>query len=246
MRLGRVRGALIAAAALLSPAAAVGQAVPITLAPGEVLLQVDAQGEHRARPDVMTITAGVITTGKTAREALAANSALAGRLIDAVRRAGVEPRDVRTAELSVDPQFSEGDRAGNDDRAPRILGYRAANRLELRLRDLSTASDIVDALFAAGANSVHGPVFSLADPKPAQREARRSAVATAREEADTYAEALGMRVARVLRVSERGSFETRDGENIIVTGSRIPRTAVEPGELSTRIDILIDYALVPR
>jgi uncharacterized protein YggE len=246
MRLAGVSAALLAAAVLFSPAAAAAQSVPIALAPGEVLLQVDAQGEHRARPDVMTVTAGVITTGKTAREALAANSELANRLIDAVRRAGVEPRDVRTAELSVDPQFSEGDRSGNDNRVPRILGYTASNRLELRLRDLGKASDIVDALFAAGANSVRGPVFSLADPKPAQREARRSAVATAREEADTYADALGMRVARVLRVSERGGFETRDGENIIVTGSRVSRTPVKPGELSTRIDILIDYALVPR
>jgi uncharacterized protein YggE len=246
MRLAGIRAALLAAVALLSPAAATAQAVPIALAPGEVLLQVQATGEHRARPDVMTITAGVVTTGRTAGEALSANSALAGRLIEAVRQAGVEPRDVRTAELSVDPRFEERGRGGGEDQAPRITGYTAANRVELRLRDLARASAVVEALFQAGANSVRGPDFSLSDPKPAEREARRAAIAAAKEEADTYASALGMRVARVLRVGERGAFETGDGYGIMVTGSKVGRTPLEPGELATRIDVLIDYALVLR
>jgi uncharacterized protein YggE len=245
VRLAGIRPALLAAAALFAAPAAQAQTVPIALAPGEVLLQVQATGEHRARPDVMTITAGVVTTGRTAGEALSANSALAGRLIDAVRRAGVEPRDVRTAELSVDPRFEDRGRDG-EERAPRITGYTATNRVELRLRELAKAPDVIGALFQAGANSVRGPSFSLADPKPAEREARRAAVAAAKEEADTYAEALGMRVARVLRASERGTFEQARGEEIVVTGSRIARTPVEPGELATQIEISIDYALVPR
>ncbi|HEU0099956.1 MAG TPA: SIMPL domain-containing protein [Allosphingosinicella sp.] len=238
---------LAAALALAGTAAgAAAQQVPIALAPGEVLLNVEAGGEHRSRPDVMTITAGVVTTASSAREALAANSALANRLIDVVRSKGIEPRDVKTAELSVDPRLEElSDEDEDRGRTPRVLGYVATNKLELRLRDLNKAPDIVDALFAGGANSVQGPEFSLADPAPAERLARRAAVAAARLEADTYAEALGMRISRVLRVSERGRFDS-DGGDIIVTGSRIPHTPVEPGELTTRITVWIDYAMVPR
>jgi hypothetical protein len=249
MRLAVLIAAATAALGAPAPdAPALAQAVPITLAPGEVLLQVEAEGQHRTRPDVVTVTAGVVATGRTAREALAANATLANRMVEAVRRAGVEPRDIRTAELSVDPRFDEKDRdrADAEDRDPRIVGYTATNKLELTLRDLGKASVILDSLFQAGANSVRGPLFSLSDPKPAQREARRAAIAEAREEADTYADALGMRVARVLRVSERGSFEYDGGEQIIVTGARVSRTPVEPGELTTRIDVLVDYALVRR
>jgi uncharacterized protein len=249
MRLaGVIRPLILAAALLAAPAAGQAQAIPIELAEREVLLQVQAEGVHRARPDVMTITAGVVATGRTAREALAANNALANRLIEAVRRAGIEPGDVRTEELSVRPRFDEKDRgqAEEEDREPRILGYIATNSLELRLRDLTAASNILDSLFQAGANSVGGPRFSLSEPKPAEREARRAAIAAAREEADTYAEALGMRVARVLRVSERGSFDWDGDDAIVVTGSRINKTPVEPGELSTRIEVLVDYAMVPR
>lgn len=241
---------LIAAAALAALPAWVGaQTVPIALAPGEVLLNVQAHGDHPSRPDVMTISAGVVTTAASAREAMAANSALAGRLIEAVRAHGIDPRDARTAELSVEPLLEDPDSDSTDrrdGRGPRILGYVATNKLELRLRDLARAPDLIDALFSAGANSVEGPRFSLADPAPAERLARRAAVAAARTEADTYAEALGMRVSRVLRVSERGTFEWEGNETIVVTGSRIRRPNIEPGELTTRIQVWIDYALVPR
>ncbi len=248
MRLAGLAAALALAAL---PAAAAAQNVPIELAPGEVLLQVQARGNHAARPDVMTITAGVVTTGASAREAMAANSALSGRIIDAVRSRGVEPRDAKTTELSVQPRLeemseNEEERAERLGRAPRILGYVASNRLELRLRDLARAPDMIDALFAAGANSVEGPRFSLSDPAPAERLARRAAIAAAREEADTYAEALGMRVSRVLRVSERGDFDWEGGETITVTGSRIRRSNIGAGELTTGISVWIDYAMVPR
>lgn len=246
-----IRAAALAAAALLAAPAA-GQDVAITLAPGEVLLNVQAEGIHLARPDVMVVRAGVVTTGRTAREALAANSALANRMLDAVRANGVEPRDVETAELAVAPQFDESDRerAGDEDREPRIVGYIARNMLRLRLRDLAKGGAIVDALFTAGANKVDGPYFGIsqARTKPVLRESRRAAVAEALEEATTYADALNMRVSRVLRVSERSSFEAdeMDENTIVVTGSRVRPTPVEPGEIEVETQVWIDYALVPR
>jgi uncharacterized protein YggE len=239
---------LIAAAALALAGPARAQDVVISLAPGEVLLRVQGEGVYRSRPDLMAITAGVVTTGSTARAALAANSELANRLIEAVRASGIAARDVQTSNLTVDPQFEEGDRqrAEREDRQPRITGYIARNRLHLTLRDLRRAPDIVDALFAAGANEVRGPHFGHSDPAPALRAARRAAVEAAREEADTYAEALAMRIVRVLRVSERSSFSDEDEGTIIVTGSRIPATPLEPGEISTEATVWIDYAMAPR
>jgi uncharacterized protein YggE len=233
------------AAAVLGVSAAAAQSVPIALAPDEVLLNVEAEGVSRTRPDVMEITAAVVTTGRSAREALAANSALASRLIEAVRGHGVEARDVQTAELAVDPQFDRSD-GEREDRRPRITGYIVRNRLQLRLRDLTKAPQIVDSLFTAGANEVRGPIFSLSDPRPAQSRARRAAVEAAREEASAYAEALNMRITRVLRVSERGNFDVEHGDRIVVTGARIAATPIEPGEIRTNVRIWVDFAMTPK
>lgn len=236
------------AALLVAAAPAAAQNAPLTLQPGETLLEVQAEGVHLSRPDVMTITAGVVTTAATAPEAMQANNSLATRLIERVRALGVNPRDIRTQRLSLRPRFDEQQRAAadRDDREPRIIGYIASNDLELRLRDLSRAGEILAALIDAGANSVRGPQFSLSQPRPADLAAQQDAIRIARENADSYAQALGMRVARVLRVSERSRYsDGRDG-TITVTGSRNSRTPIEPGEISTRSQTWVDFALVPR
>jgi hypothetical protein len=178
---------------------------------------------------------------------LQANNALAERLIEAVRSNGVAARDVRTASLSVRPRFNQGDEGREEEgRPPRILGYVAENSLELRLRELGRAGDIIGALFSAGANRVDGPTFSHSSPDAARARARADAVRKAQAEATAYADALGMRVGRVLRLSQRGAFEMEAGSGIVVTGSRINRTPVEPGEISTEVQVWIDYALVPK
>ncbi len=239
------RAAIAAALAASIPHAASAQSDPVLqprLQPGEALLRVDAQGSHVSTPDVMRLDVGAVTIGRTAREATNANNAVAERLLAAVRALGVERRDVQTSSLSVEPQM-DSDKADREGRAPRITGYVAKNMLELRIRDLARAPELIDALFEAGANSVDGPTFTLSDPRPAQREARRKAVAAAREQAETYADALGMRIVRVLQLSE-GSDMSLMGSNSLNAGIIAP--SVESGVLQTRITVNVDYAMVPR
>ena len=131
-----------------------------------------------------------------------------------------------------------------EGRAPRITGYVARNTLELRIRDLGRAPEMIDALFEAGANSVRGPIFSLSDPRPAEREARRKAVVAAREQAETYAEGLGMRIVRVLQLSE--ASETAFMGSNSLNNAGLFRASVESGVLQTRISVKVDYAMAPR
>jgi uncharacterized protein len=224
--------ALGAGLAIAAPAAEPAPTAAPALARGEVLLRVDAQGRYASAPDVMSLTAETVTTGRTARDGVSANNRLSDKLLAAVRALGVDARDVRTSTLSVEPQM-DGDRADREGREPRITGYVATNSLELRLRDLSRAGEAVDALFAAGANTVEGPRFSLSDPRPAQREARRAAVAAAREQAETYAEALGVRLERVIQLAERGEVEAYANSGIIRAVG--PSTSIVSGELETRV-----------
>lgn len=238
---------LVIAAAMLAAAAPAAAQPAIALAPGETLLEVQAQGESKSRPDMMTINAGAVSTGATAQEAMQANALRTERMIAAVNRGGIEARDVRTQEMRVRPRIAgdEEERAGREGRPPRILGYVASNQLEVRFRDIERAPAVIDALFSAGANEVNGPVFALQDPAPAQRAAERDAVAKALVEAQNYAAALNKRIGRVLRVSERQSWNQGTGDAIIVTGSRIT-PAIQPGELTTSVSLYVDFALVDR
>ncbi|HEX4738924.1 MAG TPA: SIMPL domain-containing protein [Allosphingosinicella sp.] len=238
---------IVAALAVPLAAPAAAQQTAITLASNEVLLKVQATGTFRSRPDLMSLTAGVVTTGRTAREAIAANNQLAGRLLAAVRAQGVADGDIKTEELSVRPQFAHSKDDEDSDESSRITGYVATNSLVLSLRDLTKGPALIDALFQAGANKVEGPRFELSDPAPAEKRARQAAVAAALEQAKTYADALHMRINRVLQVSERSEAQTTDVINSLpsLRSTFAPATPVESGDLTTGITVWIDYALVP-
>jgi uncharacterized protein YggE len=231
-------------------AAAVATAAPAQptaeLAPGEALISVEAEGKVASRPDIMTITAGAVTTGSTAEEAVDANAALAQRLIAAVREAGVEARDVRTSDFAVRPTFDRRESQSDESPPPRIIGYVAQNQVEIRLRELANAQSLIARLFAAGANNVRGPTFSLSDDRQARRAAERRAIEEARAEAENYAAAIGRRLGRVLRVSDRRSWTEPLTETVYVTGSRVRATPIEPGEVETRAVVFVDFALAPQ
>ena len=241
----RLVEAAFAIAVLAWPSCAASQP-QVQLAPGEILLSVEADGETRARPNVMKIDAGVVTTGRTATEATRANAELASRLIAAVHNAGVSAIDVRTRILGVQPRFA-GDESGQGQTGnspPTITGYVARNQLDITFRDLRRGPEILDALLAAGANEVNGPTFLFADPVPQRRAAERHAVASAIAEAENYAAAAGKRVGRMIRISERQAWNDERG-SVILPGPNV-RTPIEPGEITTRATVFVDFALVDR
>ncbi|WP_326524083.1 SIMPL domain-containing protein [Sphingomonas sp.] len=221
------------------------------LAPGETLLEVQAEGRSIYLPDTAFVSVGVVSTGVTAREATDANARQMASVIAALKKAGVEDRHIRTQQISVQPRFA---RANPNDFAgqPQITGYVANNGVSVTVTKLATAPDVIAAAFGAGANSVSGPNLGAQDRNKGVAEARADAVASAQAEADAYAKSLGMRVARVIRVSERGT--SARPMDYVVTASRSyavappappppPPTPVAGGQMERSVTLWIDFAL---
>ena len=145
---------------------------------------------------------------------------------------------MRTSALRLNPLFPESE---DDEQSQKIVGYRATNQLDFRFRDLAAAPKLIDALIREGANSIEGPEFSLSDDAQARRAARQKAVNLARAQAQDYAEAFGMRIVRVLRVSERGA----QSELLYQLASN-NGPPVEPGEVKTTVNVWVDFAMAPR
>ncbi len=244
--------------AIAAPAALHAQSLDV-LAPNQTLLEVIATGEAYVAPDQATVTGGVVTFAPTSREAADSNAEQMNKVVAALRRAGVEARDIQTQSLSLNPQFNYN---GADGAPPTITGYQATNNVTVRVREVSKASGLLTVMFEAGANNVFGPNFSLSDDKNAVAEARNEAVADAALQAEAYANALGLKIVRVLRVSERG--RQAQYEPIIVTGRRTGQAGVPPppppppaqsvsnvssvevGELQQTVTLYVDYALAPK
>jgi hypothetical protein len=200
---------LVSAIALLSatlPASAIfAQTQPATAIAG-TRLDVVATGEVARVPDIVRINAGVSTRAPTASEAIRANGAQIDSMRAALRRAGVEARDVQTSSVNLDQDWRNIPNA-----EPEFVGYRASHQLSVRFRDASNAGRILDALVAAGANEINGPSFEIDRPEAALDEARTQALAAARARAELYARGLGMRVRRIISVSEEGASRAGPG-----------------------------------
>lgn len=193
---------LILAAAALTPAMASAQAEPaVSLVPAAgTLLDVAAEGRVSRVPDVATIRAGVVTQAATAAAALGEQGTRMERVLAALRRAGVQPRDIATASVGLSPQYRYV-----ENQPPQVTGYQATNTVAIRFRDVARAGGILDALVAAGANQIDGPELAIDRPEAALDEARTDAVRIARTRAELYAKAAGLRVRRIVSIAEAGS-----------------------------------------
>lgn len=231
----------LALAAASASAQAMPPLAPIPLAAEGTLLTVSAQGRSHRVPDVATVRAGVMTQASTAAAALAADAAAMDRALAALRAAGVAPRDVATAAVSLQPQ-----QRYEDGRPPAIIGYQAVNTVSVRLRDVAGAGRVLDALVAAGINQIEGPTLSLADPDAALDEARTDAVRRARARADLYARASGLRVERIAALSEEGSDSGSTPSPIMfrrVQAAAAPPTRLLAGEADVTATLRVDFIL---
>jgi uncharacterized protein YggE len=193
MKYRAILAAGIAAGTLLA-APALAQIVP------PAAISVSGEATVSVPPDLALVEGGVTSEAKTAREASDANNAAMGKVLQALKGAGIEAKDVQTSRLSLQPQS-----APNRSGPPAIVGYRASNRVTIRVRDVTKVANVIDTLVAAGANDIGGINFMVSQASKLLDEAREQAVADARRKAEIYAKAAGVTLGAPLSISEEGS-----------------------------------------
>lgn len=189
----------LAAAVSLASASAAQVVAPVPVIEG-TRLDIVATGESLRTPDIVVINAGIVTEAATASEALRANNRQMNGVFRALQSAGFADRDIQTASISLSPRY---DYSNRNDR--RLLGYTASNQLTIRFREIEQAGTVIDMLVSQGVNQINGPSFQVDSPEEALDEARRDAITTARARAELYAAAAGMRVVRIVSISEAGA-----------------------------------------
>src|SRR6202163_340641 len=168
--------ALTAATLLAAPASAETEPAALISVTGEATVSV--------APDLAQIDGGVTSEAKTAREASDANNAAMSKVLSALKGAGIAEKDFQTSRLSLQPQY-----APNRPGPSAVVGYRASNRVTIRLRDVSKVAGVIDTLVAAGANEIGGINFTVSQASKLLDDAREKALADARRKAEIYAKA---------------------------------------------------------
>jgi uncharacterized protein YggE len=211
---------------------------------GEVLLQVSAIGRADTTPDQARFAIGVSSIGANAQEATAANNRKMNAVVTALKGLGVDDKDIQTKQLTVSRQ-DWGVAKGK---------FEANNVVEIRVRAIDKAGAAIAAATQAGANVMWGPNLSVADPEAAGRGAYANAFKAARARADTYAEAAGMKVARVLTIRDGvGSggpppmpYPMADAAMRMTEQAANVAPPVMAGTDTQQVAVSVDFALGPK
>jgi hypothetical protein len=229
---------MLGAAALPTAAAAQQSTINQTIA--GTRLDIDATGEVTRIPDVAIISAGVVSRSATATGAIQDTADRMSRVLAALKRSGVEDRDIQTSNVSLNPEYRYV-----ENQPPQLVGYSASNNVTVRFRDIRNSGKILDALVGQGANQINGPTLTVDKPEGALDEARAKAIAAGRARAELYARSLGLRVVRVVSVNESGgSYPVPPPVPMYARAEMAQaKTSIEPGEQKLQVNLLMTFEL---
>lgn len=187
--------ALLVAAVFVSGAQNVSMAEEKSM---DRTITVSATGTVTAEPDEATISSGVSSEAKTAKDAMSANSSAMRKVISELKNEGVEAKDIQTTQFNVEPVYVYP----KEGQPPVVTGYRVTNMVGVRVRDLNRLGGVLDKLVVVGANQMSGINFEVSKAEVLKDDARKDAVANALRRAKLIAAASGAEVGEVIQIVE--------------------------------------------
>ncbi len=237
-----VAAGLSAAAIGTAPAYAQDAAVQDAGAALVGSITMDGRGAVSVAPDMAVISTSVVTTSKTAAQALEENTAAITRVIDAIKAEGIEARDIQTSGFGISPRYDHN--SSRADGQPSIVGYEVRNGVDVNIRDLTKLGALLTLVVDNGANSVGGIRFEVSDPQDKLDEARTNAVKAARHKAEVFAAAAGVELGDILTITETGFQMPQPvmmrAESMMMSKAPVP---IEAGEESITASVTIRWAL---
>jgi uncharacterized protein len=220
---------------------------PYAVAPGvstdqppEHAIAVTGSGTVTVIPDMATIRLGVLVEKPTAKAARDAAAASMTAVVAAIRALGIADKDIATSVVSLSPVYDYPQNA-----TPKIRGYQLQNIVSVTVRKLDALSDVLDNGVSAGATSVDGISFDVADRTAAEATAREAAVKDAKAKADTLASGVGVRITGVASMSESIITPIWYGPNFAAGAapSKDASTPVLPGTTDVVITVSVSFLI---
>ena len=201
-------------------------------------ITVIGSGAASGPSDTAEVNAGVVTQAATAAQALGQNSAAMEQVLKALTALGIADRDIHTTNVSIVP-LRAPPQTGRQQPSP-VVGYEVTNQVRVKVRNLATLGRLLDTLVSQGANALGGIALSIADPAPLLEQARIKAIADARQKAQVYAAAAGVKLGRVLFIRDTTPGLPRPMAARAMASAAVP---IAPGEQELEVSVSVTYAL---
>lgn len=194
-------------------------------------------GQVQGVPDTLTTDAGIEFIAADVTGAMNQTSERQQAVIDALVDAGVDRKDISTTQVSLQPQYGPPDNA--------ITGYRAGNTIRVKV-ERESASQVLAVIMRAGgdATRINGVTYSIEDDSHLVRDARERAFNDAKDRAEQYAQLSGLRLGRVISISEVSGGAPPVGSVPMPRSAMAAPVPVEPGEQTVSFSVTAVWELI--
>ena len=202
------------------------------------------EGKVTATPDIAVISASILTQGKDSKAAQDSNSVKSKAVADFLKKEGIDDKDVKTSNYNINPQYVYPPNGGQ----PSISGYQVSESYEIKVRDLTKVSAVLDGLVSAGANQVNNLGLQIENPDELQTQARQMAIDNAKKKADELEKQVGISLGRIVNFSENSAgspipmyYDLKSQASGMGGGGPAPE--ISNGQNDITVDVTITYQI---
>lgn len=203
-------------------------------------ITVSGEGEIGSTPDMAIITVGVSAQHRVAAAAMDEVSGKVATLLLTLTKQGLDPADIQTSSLNLNPRYQHS----NDGTPPKIVGFMASNTVTIRVRALDELGTLLGQVLETGVNQINGLQFGVSDSQSLEDQARIAAIADARHRAEIFAGAAGVKLGRVVSISEAGGGVVGGAVMEMAAMARADVVPIAQGEVMTRSQVSVVYELL--
>jgi uncharacterized protein YggE len=194
-------------------------------------------GEVQGTPDTLTVNASIEFIAPDVSGAMNQTNERQQAVIDALVGSGTDRKDISTTQVSLQPQFGGGDSTA-------IIGYRASNSIDVKIRKLDTASQALALIVSTGggATRINSVNYSIEDDSQLVNDARARAFNDAKDRAEQYAQLSGLDLGKVISITESGGA-TPPTPVPSFKGAEMAAVPVEPGQQTVGFSVTVIFEL---
>lgn len=199
------------------------------------------EGKVTLTPDIARVQTGVTAQGATVKQVQQEVNKKIQAISDAVKKLGVDSKDIQTSNYSINPQYDYR------DGKQKISGYEASSTFSIKIREMDRATDVIDTATANGANQIGGISFDVDDKTKIENDARSKAVFDAKKKAEIAAKTAGFSLGRVINYSENTGNTGRPvpmyaKAEMMGAADQAP-TTIEPGSEEIKVTVSLSYEI---
>ncbi len=199
-------------------------------------ISVRGEGRVYVKPDIAIVDLSVITEGKDVKDVQEKNTEKINGVIDFLKDFAVEEKDIKTKNYRIQPRYSY-----EEGRAPRIVGYRISQALEVKIRSMDKIGEVFEGSVNVGVNQVSSLRFEVDNDDEVKAEARKLAIEDAKEKAKKLASDLGIKLIKISGFDEGTSFDYPIFRELgLGGGAEAPQIEVGENEIAVNVTLIYE------